>query len=181
MLKGKNVQNLKIIPYVAIDGIMTFTDTSILSLYDRMVKDGTHEIVFYAGHITGRESFLKYMKRPSVMLFVLIRNKDHIGFTWLDGIEDRAAYNHFCLFSEYWGDTVEIGTYALNLLMNMQGRDGYVFDLFKGTVPVWNTHAVDFAVKCGGQTLGVLPNAVWNAAKNKSEDAVFIYYTRREK
>jgi hypothetical protein len=81
------VQNLKIIPYVAIDGIMTFTDTSILSLYDRMVKDGTHEIVFYAGHITGRESFLKYMKRPSVMLFVLIRNKDHIGFTWLDGIE----------------------------------------------------------------------------------------------
>jgi hypothetical protein len=174
------VQSLRLVPYIAVDGIMTFPDSAIMSLYDRMVEDRTHEVVFYAGHITDREFFLRYMKRPGVMLFALVMNKDHIGFTWLDGIEDRTAYLHFCLFSEYWGDTVEIGTYALNLLMNMQGKDGYVFDLFKGIVPVWNAHAVDFAVKCGGKKLGVLPNAVWNAAKNKSEDAVFIYYTRSE-
>jgi hypothetical protein len=178
-MKNQKRKN-ELVPYVAVDGIMTFTDSAIMSLYDKMAEDGTHEIVFYAGHITDRESFLRYMKRPDVMMYVLIQEGDHIGFTWLDCIEDRTAYNHFCLFSPYWGKTVEIGTRALNLLMNMQNKDGYVFDLFKGTVPVWNTHAVDFALKCGGKKLGILPKAVWNAAKNESEDAVFIYYTRSE-
>jgi hypothetical protein len=170
---------VSLVPYIQVDGIMTFTDSAIMSLYDKMVEDGTHDIVFYAGHITDRESFLRYMKRPDVMLFVLVTDKKYIGFTWLDNIEDRTAYNHFCLFSQCCCK-VEIGAYASNLMMNMKNNNGYVFDLIKGIVPVWNTSAIDFALKCGGKKLGILPKAVWNAAKNKSEDAVFIYCTRSE-
>jgi hypothetical protein len=171
-------KDITIVSYSPQDGIMPFPDSFITNLYSRMVEDGTRDIVFYAGHIDSPEAFLRYMKRPDVWLYVFLVGDEVAGFTWLDGMEDRSCFNHFCVFKEFWGDTICLGKTVLNRLMNMNKDGVYAFDLFKGLVPAWNTHAIEFAIKCGGKKLGLLPKAVWNAEKQRSEDAVFIYYTR---
>ena len=168
-----------ILTYGQRDGSRTLRDSFIMDLYDRMVNDGSDKTVFYAGHIDSRESFLKYIKNPSLAFYVLTVDGEVVGMTWLDHIEDKKAYNHFCVFSEFWGkDTVKLGRATLGRLINMQYGGQYVFDLFTGIVPVWNTLAIDFAVACGGKNLGIVPCGIWNAKKQKSESAAFIYYTR---
>ncbi len=170
---------VKIFPYTKRDGIRTMRDSDILGLYDQMVEDGSAELVFYAGHIKNRDDFLKYMKAPGVYLYILEVNKDVVGVTWLDKIEDKTAFNHFCVFSNFWGkNTAGLGRVTLKKLINIGDVHGFVFDVFKGTVPVWNKRAIEFAQACGGMNLGVVPNGIWNAGKHKSEDAAFIYYTR---
>ncbi len=170
---------VKVFPYTKRDGIRTKRDSDILDLYDRMVTDGSAGIVFYAGHVKTREDFLRYMKDPGVHLYVLEVDDEIVGMTWLDKIENKSAFNHFCVFSNFWGkDTVALGKASLQKLINMGDEDGFVFDVFKGAVPAWNKRAIEFAQACGGVNLGVIPYGIWDAAKEQSVDAVVIYYTR---
>lgn len=173
------MENLNIIPYVAVDGIMSFPNSRVMGFYDQMAKDGSAEDVFLTGDIRSREDFLRYMQRPGVMLYVLAIGQDLVGVVWLDGIENKSAYMHFCAFSTIWGKVESVGKETIRRLINLHIKDGeYAFDLFKGQVPSSNTRAINFAKRCGGKILGEIPQCLWNANKNKSESATFIYYTR---
>ena len=170
---------LKIFPYTKKDGLRTRTDSGIMALYDQMATDGSAGIVFSEGHIDSRESFLKYMKAPGTYLFVLKVDDEIVGVTWLDEIKDKTAFNHFCVFSNFWGkDTVALGKTTLQKLIHIGDEAGYVFEVFLGKVPAWNKRAVEFAQACGGVNLGVIPYGIKDAAKEQNIDAVLIYYTR---
>jgi hypothetical protein len=171
--------NFKLFPYTEIDGIRTISDSDMKRLFDRTVNDGSDKIVFYEGTILTSDEFLTAMKSPQVLFYVLYLGADIVGYTWLNRFENHTARNHFCGFSEVWGQSVVLGRKAISQLIRMKDRSGhYIFDLFTGFIPVWNKLAIDFALNCGAQTHGVIPNAIWNQEKQKSEDAVFIYYTR---
>mgnify|MGYP000235863611 CR=1 FL=1 len=173
------MENIKIIPYVAIDGIMSLPDSRVMALYDRMVEDGSHTVVFASGDIQNKFEFLEYMKRRGVLLYVLKVDGILAGVTWLDSLEKKTGFMHYCMFSNVWGRSDEIMREVVHQMIHMKDTRGeYIFDLFKGLVPAWNKRAVDFSVRCGGKILGTLPHAVWNYEQGKSEDAVFIYYTR---
>lgn len=171
---------VKIFPYTKVDGMRTKRDSEIMALFDQMVLDGTASIVFFAGHIKTREDFLKYMKDPGVHLYILAVGDETVGVTWLDNIVDKSALNHFCGFSNYWGveGSEAIGKAALGKLINMRDETGYIFDVFTGCIPAWNTRAIEYARACGGVSLGVIPCGIWDSAKGQSVDAVVIYYTR---
>lgn len=170
---------VKIFPYYENDGMRTFRDSDIMALYDRMVQDNTAGAVFSTGDIKNRVDFLRYMKDPGTLLYVLEVDGEVVAVTWLDRREHKSAFNHFCVFSSFWGkDTIGLGKAALTQLINMADQNGYVFDVFLGMVPASNERAIAFAQACGGVNLGTIPYGVYDAAQGCQVDAVSIYYTR---
>lgn len=173
---------IKLIPYCTIDGLWTFKDSQVIAFFNRMVQDGTAETVFYSGEITTGEAFLREMKSPRSFLYVAFSDGIPAGLTWVNGFEGKSARNHFCVFSDFWGQSLELGKAGMKFLTHLKTGNGpYLFDVLIGRIPEWNTHAIDFAIKCGCKRLSdSLPNAIWNAKTKRSEPAVIIYYTRDE-
>ncbi|HEX9972294.1 MAG TPA: hypothetical protein VGD14_09505 [bacterium] len=169
----------RLLSYTEIDGIRTAADSDIKKLWERTVADGLDKIVFYEGTIWNAEQFLKMVKHPGAAFYFIFDGVDNIGYVWLNRFENRTARQHFCVFKEYWGKTLDVGKFVLDEIMNMKNQDGeFILDLLTGFVPVWNEKAIKFSMKCGGKTYGTIPNAIFNGHTGKSEDAFFIYYTR---
>jgi hypothetical protein len=172
---------INLLPYSEIDGIRTATDSEIMALFTRTQEDELDKIVFYEGTVATKEQFLNIMKHGENLLYLVLADKETVGYAWLNRFENRTARYHFCAFVEYWGDLNEIAKSIMNILINMKARSGeYLFDLFTGYIPVWNQRAIKFTLKNGGKSAGIIPNAIWNAVTNKSEDAEFIYYIRED-
>jgi len=170
---------INIIPYIEVDGIRTATDSGIKKLFTRTVKDGLDKIVFYEGTVNTEDDFLKVVKYGECLFYIIKSEDDTIGYVWLNRFENHTARYHFCAFQEYWGDLAEVAKKIMDTLLHMESNDGtYLFDLLTGFIPVWNDRAIQFTLKHGGQSAGIIPNAIWNNEQQKSEDAVFIYYTR---
>lgn len=170
---------LKIFPYYENDGMRTFRDSDIMALYDRMVQDNTANTVFSTGDIKDRVDFLRYMRSPGTLLYLLEVDKELVAITWLNRREHKSAFNHFCVFSNFWGkDTVALGKATLTKLINMADQNGFVFDVFFGMVPASNERAIKFAQACGGVKLGTVPYGIYDGASGCQVDAVSIYYTR---
>jgi len=171
------MNNVKIVPYVEVDGIRTFQDSTIIGLFERVVSDGIFDTIFYEGTVDSKEAFLTMMKGNGAILYLLLIEKEIIGFVWLNRFEGKTAHLHFCTFKNTWGTgkNVGIGRFTLRQLINMG-----CFDLFVGWLPVWNTHAINFVKACGAKTAGIIPNAVFNSKSGKSEPAEFIYLTRED-
>jgi len=174
--------DIKIIPYVEVNGMRTLTDDDIMDLYDRVVSENLYPIVFYEGTVASKESFLKIMKGNANNLYVLKLGNETTGFVWLNRFEGRTAHFHFCTFKNTWGTgkNTDIAKQTLSTLINMQGTYGYCFDLFIGWLPVWNHHAIDFVKNCGAKSAGIIPNAIYNMESAESESAEFIYLTRED-
>lgn len=173
--------NVKIIPYTFIDGIRTFKDSEIKYLFNKTVADKLDKIIFYEGTVKTDIHFLNMVKSTSVLFYVLYKDDKNIGYTWLNRFENHTARQHFCIFKEYWGNSIELGQMILKHILNMKDKNGnYIFDLLTGFVPSWNKRAIQFSLKCGGKTHGEIPNAIYNVKTKQSEPAVFIYYTRSE-
>ena len=168
----------QLFPYTEIDGIKTASDSVVRNLFKRTMADGLDKIVFYEGGIQTEDEFLS-MAKGNVLFYFLMDDNKAIGYMWLNRFENHTARQHYCVFKEYWGHTIDIGKFTLRTLLNMKDKDdNFVFDLLTGFVPAWNKKAISFSLKCGGKSLGTVPNAIWNCDKQQSEDAVFIYYTR---
>ena len=175
------MEKFTILPYTEVDGIRTVSDSDIKLLFERTQADGLDAIVFYEGTVTTPEQFLSMARSDQCLFYILLEGADTVGYMWLNRFENHTARQHFCIFKEHWGRSIDIGRFTLKKLMHIPDETrvgGYLFDLLTGFVPAWNKRAINFAVKCGGETHGVIPNAIWNHQAQKSEDAVFIYYTR---
>lgn len=163
-----------LIPYTERDGIRTVRDSDIKRLFERTDADGLVPIVFYEGAITSAEQFLA-LARSLDWFFLLKDGEDVVGYTWLNRFENKTARQHFCVFKEYWVKSIDIGKFTLNSFMGLKDNDGkYFFTILTGIIPAWNDRAINFALKCGGKTYGVIPDYI-----DHGVDAVFIYYGRQ--
>lgn len=171
--------NITLLPYTERDGIRTAADSDIKRLFTRTVEDGLDKLVFYEGTIKNSCEFLRMAKSNNVMFYIVLVGTDTIGYVWLNRFENKTAHYHFCSFKKFWGKNEEIGRHILPTILGWANKEGrYLFDLLIGYIPTWNERAIAFSLKCGGQSAGVIPNAIWHDEAQKSEDAVFIYYTR---
>ncbi len=171
--------NFKILPYTEVDGIRTVPDSQIKQLFNRTVQEGLDKIVFYEGTIQTEDRFLSMTKSQGTYFYLLFGDEKLVGYTWLNRFENRAAKQHYCIFKEYWGKSIDIGRFVLEKFLNQKDSEGnYLLDLLTGYVPEWNKKAINFSLKCGGKTHGLIPNAIFNQVTQKSEPAMFIYYTR---
>jgi hypothetical protein len=169
---------IHIMPYTVIDGIPSMKDSLVMSFYDQMVKDGTADLVFCDGKINDRKQFLANIKSNQTIFIIAILEGDPVGLAWINRIEKKKAWGHFCLFSNGWGDrSVDIGKAMVRFLIGMKSDD-YLFDVFFGLFPTENKLALSFVKRCGGKIVGEIPKSLWNAKKNKSESGTLIYYER---
>ena len=170
---------VSLLPYTTIDGIRTVPDSEIKQLFTRTAREGLDKIVFYEGTIKTEDDFLTAVKYKECLFYLVKSKKETIGYVWLNRFENHTARYHFCAFTDYWGHLEEVASTIMTTLMYMEDTEGnYFFDLLTGFIPAWNKRAIQFTLKNGGYSAGVIPNAIWNSEKQKSEDAVFIYYTR---
>lgn len=168
-----------LMPYIVFDGIPTFTDSFIKSLYGRMVKDKSADMVFLDGSVTDEIGFLDMMKFMDNALWILNVEKEISGVVWLNNFERKRAWFHFCFFSNIWGkDTVAIGKECIRTLLDLKKNGEYDFDLLTGLVPDRNEKALEWCRKMNFKILGHLPCACWNEKEQKSEGGIIFYAER---
>lgn len=173
------MKNLELIPYIEIDGIPTFANSDILSIYDRIIEEGK-EYIFKDGTICNGAIFLETMKNGQTALYVTYYKKEMLGIVWLNRFEGKLARVHWCTFDGFSAkQKIQAGRYINEKIMDMKDAKGnYVFDLLLGYTPVTNNKAIQFICFCGGIIGEVIPNLIWNNNEGKSEPGVISYYSR---
>lgn len=169
---------IKIRPYAVIDGVPNMRDSDLGALYEKMVSDGTASTVFYSGDVKSAQEFIALMKRS--ILIVAYDDSGPVGIGWLNCIENRTARAHFCIFSQAWGNSVEIGKQIVEYAINLKSDSGFLFDMFIGNTPAAYVSAIAWAQKCGAKHLGVLPYGSWIESIGKSCPTAVLYYVRGE-
>lgn len=168
-----------IVPYLHIDGVIPFPDSSIMQIWDRMRAEHTAEKVFFDGTITTREQFLAKVKRPDNLFFIAIDGDALAGFFWLDNFAQRRAHIHFCVMRDYWGsDGKALGALSLNVVRDMRDPAGRpLFHMLAGVTEASNTLAIRYAKSLGMTKCGYLPGYLFNARLGSSVDAVILALT----
>ena len=169
---------IKIIPFTHSDGIPSLLDSDIKGFYLQMVRDNTDKMVFHSGKINNEHDFLNMVKSQGILFFAAKKENTYVGMGWLNSIDQRAASCHFCVFSNGWGESYEIGKKLLDTSIGLKSNGNFLFDMFYGFVPKRNQVAIHFALKCGGKLLGYLPFGSYVQAEDKTEETAVIYYTR---
>lgn len=175
------MEQFDVIPYIEIDGIRTFPDSDILSIYDRIIDEGK-EYIFKDGTILSRVMFLEIMKDGRTALYIIYYEEKLLGIIWLNRFEGRLARVHWCIFDGFSAkQKIQAGRYASEQIMEMKDAKGnYVFDLLLGYMPTTNNKAIQFTCLCGGIIGGTIPNLIWDSKEGKSEPGVISYYSRDE-
>ena len=62
---------MKVRPFIYVDGIPTMRDSELWGLFDKMLRDETESEVFYDSRISNHIDFIKFMKSPKNMLYVV--------------------------------------------------------------------------------------------------------------
>ena len=171
---------LKITPYIEIDGIRTFTDTFIKSLYSRILNEGLAPIVFSDGGIRTPDDFLEFMKYGQNFLFVIDSDIDIAAVLWINRILDKTCYAHFCGFQSSWGKgSVDIGQFAMRHVFGVKDDKGdFCFETVLGLIPSWNIVGIKWLKKVGLVEVGKIPNALWSALENNSVEGTLLCLTK---
>lgn len=178
----KTIERVKLIPYCEIDGIRTFSDSYMKGLFQRMIRDNTVELVFMDGSVVNEDEFITEMRNS--MAFITIIDDDYEkpgAIQWLNRPQHRWIQHHVNAFSEYWATdwVVPVAKQNLSKMIRMtDSTEQYMFDVFIGIVPQSNVPVLKLAEKIGMAKTGYIPNGIWNAYKQQSENAYLLTYTR---
>jgi hypothetical protein len=168
--------NLKVIPYVEVDGVWTFRDSEIKNIYDTMVQDGTAEAVFCDGSVHNRDEFQWCMKRGDSTLYVAqLDNGAVVGIGWLNRFQYHFCQGHFCFMKKFWKNPILITAARMMIRTMFKTQD---VNMMLGILPYANRHALPFIEKSGADLIGTLPYGSWNQKEQKSEDAILFQFTR---
>ena len=167
----------KIFPYVPYEGVWTFNDEFLETVFDKMVDQKLLKTTFWEGSITNEAQFVGMVKNSNNHVVFFLEDDDCVGFAWLSAVTSNYAFAHFCLFREMWGRSVKIGKDCMDYWFSWPGDGGPLLDVIVGIMPGVNKPAHKYVEKLGWIRLGIIPNMFRDKERNQ-EDAV-IYYTSR--
>lgn len=171
-----------LIPYVEINGARTFTDEEIKTFFQMMIDEGTAKKVFHQGSVSTPDQFLQYLKKPSNHTIIIIdENRQPMGISWINGIEDRRAWFSFNVFKPYWGKkSIEILCLAREHWMNMENQTGQqIIKILIGITPSNNRLAIRMMQKCGATSLPEIPDFMTNHWTGERHGGVLSYFRRK--
>lgn len=172
-----NQNELKLVPYVQIDGEWILSNNFLERTFDKMVEQRLLKITFWEGSIVHLSDFIIMAKRPNNHMVFFFEQKACVGFAWLSAVTSNYAFAHFCLFREIWGKSVNIGKTCMDYWFSWPGDGGPLLDVIIGIMPGFNKHAHKYVEKLGWIRLGQIPGMFRDKERNR-EDAV-IYYVLR--
>ncbi|WP_027178767.1 hypothetical protein [Maridesulfovibrio bastinii] len=171
---------LALIAYFESDGVRNMPDSYVENLYLRAEEEGLTRITFMDGSLNDSRLFLEDMKHGS-HLFVIASGPEVAGFCWVNHVQQKSAYFHFCFFRKFWGHKAEeIAKFALNYILNIEdGHGGYLFDMLIGNTPLKNRAACRRIRKAPFlHVTGELPFGYFEAKTGRSIPSLFSYVTR---
>jgi hypothetical protein len=147
-----------------------------------MRKDKTIESVFYDGHIQSANSFIKFMSKSDIQMFVLSANKEINGICWITPMHFKSVWIHFCCFSNAWGKLgKDLCRWALRNLLHQKDEAGeFMINTICGITPANNEYAKKFIFDVGMQSCGILPGICHDYYQDKFVDGIVTYINREE-
>lgn len=135
----------------------------------------------YEGDVGTKEAFFRIVTTSPFFAIIYDADRARLGLVWLNRLEHRRAYVHFCVFKKSWGHgTSEVGRFVIRELFDLRlsGESLPAFDVLMGLVPESNSLAVRFGLKCGFKRAGAIPGYFFNAEAVRPEAAIVLYCTR---
>ena len=178
-----NQNEIKLVPYVQLDGHYPSEDGWILStdfmasIFDKIVDQGLLKTTFWEGSIADSGQFISMAKSPHNHMVLLFEGQNCVGLAWLSAVATNYAFGHFCLFKEIWGRSVNIGKTCIDYWFSWPGEGGPLLDVIVGIVPGFNHRGHKYVESLGFTRLGVIPGMFRDTTRNR-EDAVIYYLSR---
>jgi hypothetical protein len=177
----KNGMKFELHPYILIDGIPTLRNSELVTVWNKMVDDGTTQQTFLDGSVQSAEDFLHEMKNPDSINMLLTHDGVLCGLVRLNQFRQYTAHCHVLKIGDLTGqDVVDSAKFTMNKLLHLRCSDRYMFDVLYGLVSVKNKPMLALADSMGMVVMGIIPDAVYDYWNNESCDGVFMYCTRRE-
>jgi len=170
--------NVRLIPYVEINGARTLPDTFLEDVFDEMVEQGLVSVVFSEVHIKTSADFKGMMRHPTNIPVFVVQAEACIGFAWLNGVCGTHAYGHFCTFPNGAMSAIEMGEMVMGYWWSLGGPDKHSLEVILGTIPAFNERAVRFIQKLGFVKVGEIPKLFTNPATKERCSAVVLYCMR---
>ncbi len=172
-----NQNEIKLVPYVQLDGTWILSDAFMQSVFDKIVAQGLLKTTFWEGGIDSADQFIDMAKSHINHMVLFFEGKECVGLAWLSGVTTNYAFGHFCLFREMWGRSVKIGKTCVDYWFSWPGEGGPLLDVIVGIMPGFNTRAHNYIKSLGFTRLGVIPGMFRDKDRNR-EDAVIYYLSR---
>ena len=166
-----------IVPYITVDGVPTFKDSELLSLYNQMVLDGFVNLMFITEPHMNAGRFLQIAKSSDVLFHVCMNEDTPVSVLWLNRFEGRSARMHFCIFKKWRHDAdLIMQTYIQNIASIKDENGVPVFNRYVGYIPSINKPEIDCALRNGCRMCGEIPDYFWDYKKGKPLDATVVYF-----
>ena len=170
-----------LVPVCEVGGIQTHSDRFVLSLYDRMVKEGAAEVVFYDGEINCADDWLRFMRHGGNLLYLVYDGTaELIGVVWLNTFVGRSANGHFCMFKSARGRMAKDVPAKIATELLFQGSMSHqpALDVIIGAVPAWNKAAQRWIFEGGFRLIGAVPYGAYHAGDDRSGSMMLFCFTK---
>ena len=170
--------SFKLIPYIEWDGIRSFPDSYMNTLFERIEFEGKADTVFYEETVHSADGFLKILKNSAAWIVSL--DEIAIGLIWLNHHEGRFARMHWVVFDACpRRELFALGRFSYSQILHMRNKSGeYIYDMLLGYTPLRNKVAIKYVQKCGGKLCGEIPCGAWIAKEGRSESVAVLSITR---
>jgi hypothetical protein len=169
---------IKLVPYVQLEGEWILSEEYLDSVFDKMVSQGLLKTTFWEENITDQSHFVAMARSPNTHMVLFFEGQECVGFAWLSAVTSNYAFAHFCLFREIWGRSVEIGKIGVDYWFSWPGTNGPLLDVIIGIIPGFNKRAHRYVEKLGWTRLGNIPG-MFRDKSGVREDAE-IYYVSND-
>jgi len=163
----------------------SFTEHLLRRTWEQLERDSLVRILFYDGHIHLFDEFYDYMRSPSVMPFVILKDAEIIGLWWLNMFKvidgERTARIHFTAFRNSIGtrrNAPSFGRKSIRYALSLRDKEGYLVDRILGLTPATYKLALRYNEKAGMQQYGIAENACNLVYENRVVDGILTYATR---
>ena len=173
----QNQNELKLVPYVQIDGEWILSEEFLEGIFDKIIDQGLLKTTFWEGGVTEKSQFVALARNPNNHLVFAFEEKNCVGVGWLSAVMSNYAFAHFCLFKEIWGRSVNIGKTCVDYWFSWPGEGGPLLDSIIGIMPGFNKRAHNYVARLGWTRLGRIPGMFRDKTRNR-EDAVIYYISR---
>ena len=95
--------DIKLLPYVHLNGEWTLSDNVLHGFFEQLIEDGTAGVVFADGYIVSSDQFIQFMQQTKNLPVFAFMDNVIVGLAWLNAITGKHAFAHFVMLKEIWG------------------------------------------------------------------------------